>query len=1115
MGVFMRRAFTTILVIILFYSLPALSSVVINEVFYDPSGIDTGFEFLELYNNGTSAVDLTGWQVQYGGTTFAYATWDFPAGTSIAAGDYLLVGGDSVQTFFEVIPDVIAAFAFQNGSSSGTGPTDGVRIYNPAGPYYDTILYDAPNTNNLPGDDATPGAQLCPDVVSGHSLERVTVGVDNNLASDWADRTSPTPHRSSTGMAPEISNAMNYPVMVGSFSNVQIVADIIDPDGTVATATAHYSTNGVDWSTVAMTHVIANRWFGTLPQQTAGTIVDYYVSAVDNSGLTAVAPAGAPVNFYSYTVSDTLTLSANISDVRQQDENGYPTNLNGFYVIEGYVTTTNQFGLAGPASIQDETGGMAIYDALNFNWANIQIGDYVRVYGWMGFYAGLTEFVDSPTGTPDPQVYVIGASAPVTPQIITVSQFGEAYESELVKLENCTFLSSGSFIPGSSGANYWVLCNGDSAQIRIDESTNIGGQPIPTGTVSIVGIFSQYDNTSPYTSGYQILPRFYSDIITTGDQPPFIGNITQSPLMVTPASQVTITAEMYDDIQLVNHNILWGTSGSFTSYLMYDDGLHGDGAANDSLFGAFIPPQVAGTTIQYYLEATDNIGQVTYNPAGGSSTPASYTVTTGATFTPISTVREVDANLYPTHFGQLYSVKGLVTCANQLGTSGAAYLQDGTGGVAFYDGLVTSSGIAIGDSIELTAYVDFYAGLIELADDPANPSNDPVLTIINSGNTVTPLAIVPSGLNETNEGKLVKVIGAVFVETGNFASAQSAHAVVGTDTFVVYIDNSTNLVGSSIPTGAQDIVGCVGQYDNSSPYTSGFQLIPRFTADLTASTPITPIADVKVNDGSGYPVNINQEYTIMGVITAGSQFSSLTGSGPAYMEDASGGIALYDAPVTMFGNIGDYVRITGWVGFSNGLTEIVDHPTTSIAPTVEVISTGMTVTPTTITYSQIGEAAEGKLVKIENCHFTATGNFGTSSTNYYVHVGADSFQVRIIGATNIAGTPIPTGQVNITGCLGQYDTSSPYFSGYQLQPRFLTDIEPYIPSTPIQDLRISITGSDVRLDWTIASGNPQYHIYHKTAPYGTATLLGNTANNYYVINGGASGSGFYYVTYGD
>ena len=44
---------------------------------------------------------------------------------------------------------------------------------------------------------------------------------------------------------------------------------------------------------------------------------------------------------------------------------------------------------------------------------------------------------------------------------------------------------------------------------------------------------------------------------------------------------------------------------------MLDDGLHHDGTAGDGVYGGAIPALSAGTTVSYYLTATDNLGLVT------------------------------------------------------------------------------------------------------------------------------------------------------------------------------------------------------------------------------------------------------------------------------------------------------------------------------------------------------------------------------------------------------------------------------------------------------------------------------------------------------------------------
>ncbi|HEX2474143.1 MAG TPA: lamin tail domain-containing protein [Lacipirellulaceae bacterium] len=73
----------------------ACAAIIINEVVYDDGGTDDR-EFVELYNNGASAVDISGWVVRNSDTVAApgdnNADLTIPATTSLAAGDYYVIG---------------------------------------------------------------------------------------------------------------------------------------------------------------------------------------------------------------------------------------------------------------------------------------------------------------------------------------------------------------------------------------------------------------------------------------------------------------------------------------------------------------------------------------------------------------------------------------------------------------------------------------------------------------------------------------------------------------------------------------------------------------------------------------------------------------------------------------------------------------------------------------------------------------------------------------------------------------------------------------------------------------------------------------------------------------
>ncbi len=73
-------------------------------------------------------------------------------------------------------------------------------------------------------------------------------------------------------------------------------------------------------------------------------------------------------------------------------------------------------------------------------------------------------------------------------------------------------------------------------EIRIDESVNIVGTPIPSGTIDIIGVLSQFKTTAPYSSGYQLQPRFVHDLVSDARpvilNPVIASDITQNSFTV-------------------------------------------------------------------------------------------------------------------------------------------------------------------------------------------------------------------------------------------------------------------------------------------------------------------------------------------------------------------------------------------------------------------------------------------------------------------------------------------------------------------------------------------------------------------------------------------------------
>jgi len=297
-----------------------------------------------------------------------------------------------------------------------------------------------------------------------------------------------------------------------------------------------------------------------------------------------------------------ISLAISICDVSQNDNNGVPLLLNSTVTIRGIITASDQF--YAPAFIQDTICGVAVYDH-NFG-TKVSIGDDVTLTATVTQYKGLTELTNVSS-------YIVHSSNNITsPKVVTcrdISTDGangvEKYEGLLVRINNVT-VNTNRWTVSGSGRNYTLTDSTGTCQIRIDGDANLANTEAPLGNFDVIGVISQYDPSSPYTSGYQIMPRFIDDIIEKG-----IGVATIEPQTVTLATSgitetVTIT---HDSIGIILNQIevdipsgwIWETPGPMGIDLSgagFPDTAHMDTSqSNDSTIivkGASISNMVSG-----------------------------------------------------------------------------------------------------------------------------------------------------------------------------------------------------------------------------------------------------------------------------------------------------------------------------------------------------------------------------------------------------------------------------------------------------------------------------------------------------------------------------------------
>lgn len=161
------------LVILFTWVSSASGGVVINEIMYNPDallGPDDDFEWVELYNTGSTSVNLSGWKLW--DTNPLNDPFIVPSNTYLDAGEYLVICSNLGFVYLTYgISNVTGNFGDKFGLGNGD---DTVLLLNASGSEIDRVVYN----------DAYPWP-FQPDG-GGPSLERINPLAPSNDPHNWA-----------------------------------------------------------------------------------------------------------------------------------------------------------------------------------------------------------------------------------------------------------------------------------------------------------------------------------------------------------------------------------------------------------------------------------------------------------------------------------------------------------------------------------------------------------------------------------------------------------------------------------------------------------------------------------------------------------------------------------------------------------------------------------------------------------------------------------------------------------------------------------------------------------------------------------------------------------------
>lgn len=429
------------------------------------------------------------------------------------------------------------------------------------------------------------------------------------------------------------------------------------------TATFAVVADGTEPLTYQWLHASTN-----LPGATAPTLTRTAVTTEDAGAYSVVVQ-----NALGQSTSGTATLtviekpgsiSTNIAYLHTllDPVNYVPIDTTNLYAVEGIVTTWTNLTTAGHSSfyVQDDTAGICVY--VNGGASVVPpAGGRVRVTGPLTQFNGLLEFNLSAanpnhswtllsTNNPLPSALPLEFSWQYDPAVI------EPYEGSYLVASNVWIdTTNPNFIPGTTVniANEF----GEVFTLRIDARTDIGGQPKPTTPVTIYGVLSQYDTSLPRTTGYQLLPTRFADIVGAAKAPTVrftnvleyllrpgdLPTNTYSDLVLRPAERLKISLAISDpegrpvQIQPLTAGLpagaawsfesLQGTSltGTFTFQATDDEAgqlipvtllAWNVAATNTAVWNVYVPNPVEQRVVltEYLANPTANTNNAFYNP---------------------------------------------------------------------------------------------------------------------------------------------------------------------------------------------------------------------------------------------------------------------------------------------------------------------------------------------------------------------------------------------------------------------------------------------------------------------------------------------------------------------
>ncbi len=319
------------------------------------------------------------------------------------------------------------------------------------------------------------------------------------------------------------STPSSYPPVITAFNpittppaqdaNQNITATVTDADNNLAVVKLYYKINNGSTVINNMTSLGSGNYEYAIPASAYanGDLVEYWIYAADSG--TGADFHEVESSHYKFAAGTTF-----ISTLRNNDANEVSVYNGALCRVTGVAYNNDGVFSAATTNdcfLLDSTGGLDAYKNPALSSFSFSENHSYTVVGDVTNFNGKLEVVMR--DAIDNGVAVFPAY-----QVVTAAQLSadpENYEGKYIAIQGLSRTGTTAWPTTNSNTNLTLTDGTSNVNLYLYGTTDCYLNAEPTWPKDIKGIFSQYDSSSPYTSGYQLIIKGFSEIQNNGTLP--------------------------------------------------------------------------------------------------------------------------------------------------------------------------------------------------------------------------------------------------------------------------------------------------------------------------------------------------------------------------------------------------------------------------------------------------------------------------------------------------------------------------------------------------------------------------------------------------------------------